>query len=184
MATFFSPHVHTLPTHSLLHRDAQSKLYLPVFAISLAILVFGLPFTLVPYYLLSSTFGKDGSATTGPHAPAISRAGILSVYPTAESDHWLNFARVSAVALILVSAGHWVARGRELAIRAVGAEREGRAKAGRWIGAAMWVFATGIAIAGGIVADKVELIGVFGVILVGWLLPCELRSSRVSLLVS
>lgn len=74
----------------------------------------------------------------------------------------------------------WTTRGREICLKALGAEREGRLKASRWVGMTMWGFIAGFATVGGWLASKIELLGIALTLAVGWLMPGERPSDCIS----
>lgn len=78
------------------------------------------------------------------------------------------------MALILTSANQWVGQARAVGLRAMGVEREGRAKAQKWLGLAMWLLVLLFACIGGVVADKLETLGAMCTLAVGWLVPAIL----------
>jgi hypothetical protein len=165
LAVLFTPHIHTLPIHGSLVRTSRPKFPIPCLVSSSTILVLGLPLALVPYYLLK-TIHPD----MAPEALANS-SGVLAYLPA--GDGWLNFARTLFVLVVIGVINNYLQRGREVLLKAVGAEREGRTKASRYIDAALWIFVTLFACIGGWTADKIELIGIIAVIAVGWFMPCE-----------
>jgi hypothetical protein len=165
LAVLFTPHIHTLPIHSSLIRTSRPKFPIPCVVSSSTILVLGLPLALVPYYLL-----KTLTPDSVPEALRNS-SGVLATLPS--SDDWLNLARVSFALVVLGTTNMYLLRGREVMLRAFGAEREGRAKASKYIDVAMWGFVTVFACAGGWLADKIELLGIIAVLAVGWFMPGE-----------
>lgn len=148
---FFTPHLQTLSVHTTLQRNTRQRFFIPCFATTLFLVVVGLPFALVPYYLLP---------------PAAT--GLAQLPP---DDGWTNAARVLMATLVLGSTTSWLLRGRDCVLVALDVDRGERIKAGRWVGLGMWVVVVALACIGGIVADKVELLGVMATLAVGWLLP-------------
>lgn len=163
----FTPHPHILPIQSSLVRESRARFPICSLAVVATLVVLGLPFALVPYYLLPN---NDASSLEWSPVP-IDRAGIFGALSTEKKDDWLNLARVSMVALLLYSTSSWVNRGREICLKALGVEREGRLKASRWIGIAMWFLIVIFAVAGGWAAGKIEVLGMACVLAVGWLIP-------------
>ncbi|KLT38999.1 hypothetical protein CC85DRAFT_209668 [Cutaneotrichosporon oleaginosum] len=151
LAMFFTPHLQSLSVHTTLQRNSRQQFFIPCFATTLALVLISLPFALVPYYLLPP-------ASTG-----------LAQLPP--DDGWTNAARVLMAALVLGSTTSWLLRGRDCILTALDVDRGESIKAGRWVGLGMWVAVVAIAALGGIVADKVELLGVIATLAVGWLLP-------------
>ncbi|BEI79948.1 hypothetical protein CcaverHIS002_0104770 [Cutaneotrichosporon cavernicola] len=119
--------------------------------------------------------GSAGSGLTSlamfftPHLQSLSpRRGSPN---SPDDDGWTNAARVLMAALVLGSTTSWLLRGRDCILTALDVDRGESIKAGRWVGLGMWVAVVAIAALGGIVADKVELLGVMATLAVGWLLP-------------
>lgn len=148
---FFTPHLQTLSVHSTLQRNARQRFFIPCFATTLTIVVISLPFALVPYYLLPP-------ASTG-----------LAQLP--KDDGWTNAARVLMAILVLGSTTSWLLRGRDCVLVALDVDRGERIKAGRWVGLGMWAVVVLFACIGGVVAEKIELMGVMATLAVGWLMP-------------
>ncbi|TYJ57562.1 hypothetical protein B9479_001644 [Cryptococcus floricola] len=168
LTIFFSPHINTLPIHGTLARSKRASFFMPCLFAGAIILVLALPLALVPYYLLPLSDGSpDTSTISSPNTNAPS--GIFGHLPA--DDAWLNLARILQVALTLGSTNIWILRGRDVVLKAMNVEGGDRYKAGRWVGLACWVIVVGLACIGGWVADKVELMGVLGVLIVGWFLP-------------
>lgn len=170
----FTPHSHVLPIQTSVIRDSRAKFPFVSLGVAATIVLLILPFSLVPYYLLESS--KSPAPPFGTH-----RAGVFEVLARATdaTDGWANFARVSMITLLLQSASAWTTRAREICLRALGVEREGRLKASRWVGMAMWGFISGFAVVGGWLAAKVEMTGIGLTLAVGWLLPGEPQQSSI-----
>ncbi|BEJ11020.1 hypothetical protein CspHIS471_0104420 [Cutaneotrichosporon sp. HIS471] len=151
LAMFFTPHLQSLSVHTTLQRNSRQRFFIPCFATTLALVLISLPFALVPYYLL-------------PPAPT----GLAQL---PDDDGWTNAARVLMAALVLGSTTSWLLRGRDCILTALDVDRGESIKAGRWVGLGMWAAVVAIAALGGVVADKVELLGVMATLAVGWLLP-------------
>lgn len=151
LAMFFTPHLQSLSVHTTLQRNSSQRFFIPCFATTLALVLLGLPFALVPYYLLPP-------ASTG-----------LAQLPP--DDGWTNVARVLMAIIVLGSTTSWLLRGRDCVLAALDVDRGESIKAGRWVGLSMWAAVVAIAALGGVVADKVELLGVMATLAVGWLLP-------------
>lgn len=109
--------------------------------------------------------GKEGAIwnTTVP-------SGVFAHLPA--DDSWVNLARLLMITLTLGSTNMWILRGRDVILKAMNVDSGDHYKIGRWVGVGWWVVAVGIACIGGWLADKIELIGVLGVLTVGWFLPC------------
>lgn len=75
--------------------------------------------------------------------------------------------------LVLSSSVTWLLRGQDCILTALDLDRGERVKAGRWVGLGMWIIVVSFACLGGIVADKIELLGIMATIAVGWLMPCK-----------
>lgn len=152
MTMFFSPHLQTLPIHGTLRSTNRQKFGAPVLAAGLILVLLSIPLALVPYYLL-----PEGST-------------VFTQLP--DDDGWVNFARVLMAAIILGSITMWILRGRDTILAALDVERGAeRYKAGRWVGLGMWAVVTALACIGGVIADKIELLGVMATIAVSWLMP-------------
>jgi hypothetical protein len=123
-----------------------------------------LPYSLVPYYLFN--LHEEGVG--------LSRAGIFAIMQRPEVDGALNFARLCMIALTLTTANQWVGQARAVGLRALGVEREGRAKAQRWLGFAAWIIILAFACIGGWVVDQLEIIGGICILAIGWLVPAIL----------
>jgi hypothetical protein len=142
---------------------------MPTFIASLCVLLLSLPYALVPYYLLPAI---DSTITDQPVPADLSfSSGVYARLPA--NDPWINVARVFTVILVLGSSNVWILRGRDTILKAMGVERGERMKAGRWVGFGLWTIVVGCACLGGVVAEKIELLGVIAVMAVGWLLPCR-----------
>jgi len=165
LTIFLSPHINTLPIHSTLPRIKRSSFPVPCLVASAVILVLSLPFALVPYYLLPDLV--DDETKTNP----TSSSGVFARLPA--DDAWVNVARVCMLCLVLGSSNIWILRGRDTLLTALGIDRGQRQRAGRWAGLGLWVIVVAFACLGGIVAEKLELLGVMATLAIGWLLPCE-----------
>ncbi|GMK58416.1 hypothetical protein CspeluHIS016_0504480 [Cutaneotrichosporon spelunceum] len=151
LTMFFSPHLQSLSVHTTLQRNSRQRFYIPCFVTSLSLVLISLPFALVLYYLLPA-------APTG-----------LAQLPA--DDGWTNFARVLMAVLVLGSTTTWLLRGRDCILNALDVDRGESIKAGRYVGLGMWAVVVAFAALGGIVAEKIELLGVIATLAVGWLLP-------------
>lgn len=69
----------------------------------------------------------------------------------------------------------WVLRGRDSVLKALGVERGERHRIGRFVGLGLWALTLTLACIGGMIAEKVEMIGVLATLSVAWVLPCESR---------
>ncbi|WVQ85530.1 hypothetical protein IAT38_007696 [Cryptococcus sp. DSM 104549] len=165
LTIFFSPHVNTLPIHASLARTKRASFFMPCLFAGAIILILSLPLALVPYYLLPPTDPSQVTAIPNPSTPS----GVFAHLPA--DDGWVNLARLLMVALTLGSTNMWILRGRDVVLKAMGVEGGERYKAGRWVGFGWWAVVVALACLGGWVADKVELLGVVGVLVVGWFLP-------------
>ena len=152
LTTFLSPHLNTLPIYSTLSRNARARFALPCLVSSGLLLAMALPFALVPYYLLPEL----------PAATPTTRAGVFARLP---DDGWVDLARVLQCVVGLGSANAWVIRGRDCIA--------GGAEGMRWVGLGLWVVVVGLACLGGVIADKVETLGVIATLALGWFLPGE-----------
>ena len=161
---FNTPHVQTLPIHGSLVRTSRTWFPLPCLIAAGTLLVMVLPYSLVPYYLFN--LHEEGVG--------LSRAGIFAIMQRPEVDGALNFARLCMIALTLTTANQWVGQARAVGLRALGVEREGRAKAQRWLGFAAWIIILAVACIGGWVADQLEIIGGICILAIGWLVPAIL----------
>lgn len=161
---FNTPHVQTLPIHGSLVRTSRTWFPLPCLIAAGTLLVMVLPYSLVPYYLFN--LHEEGVG--------LSRAGIFAIMQRPEVDGALNFARLCMIALTLTTANQWVGQARAVGLRALGVEREGRAKAQRWLGFAAWIIILAFACIGGWVADQLEIIGGICILAIGWLVPAIL----------
>lgn len=153
LTMFFTPHLQTLPIHSSLKRVKRQQFAVPILAAGLLILVLALPFALVPYYLLPP------AATAFDQLP--------------RDDGWTNFARVLMYLLVLASIGSWLVRGRDSVLVALDVDGGDRYRAGKFVGAGIWAVVVAFAALGGVVADKIELLGVIATLAIGWLMPCK-----------
>lgn len=161
---FNTPHVQTLPIHGSLVRTSRTWFPLPCLIAAGTLLVMVLPYSLVPYYLFN--LHEEGTG--------LSRAGVFAVMQRPEVDGALNFARLCMIALTLTTANQWVGQARAVGLRALGVEREGRAKAQRWLGFGAWITILFFAGIGGWVADQLEIIGGICILAIGWLVPAIL----------
>lgn len=166
MTIFLTPHLNTLPIHAALARKKRSSFPVSILIADCILLGLSLPFALVPYYLLPAPTDVDANAA--PITPTTS-SGVFSQLPY--DDGWVNIARLCMVALALGSSNMWIIRGRDTVLKAMGVEHGERQKAGRWVGLGMWALVVLLAGIGGVVADKIELLGVMATLAVGWLLP-------------
>lgn len=164
---FFSPHVNTLSIHSHLERNKRSSFPIPCLATSTSILTLSLPLALVPYYLLPSL--ADLIPTT---ATPTTRSGVFARLPG--DDGWVNLARVLMCVISLGTCNMWILRGRDTLLSAMGVERGERQRAGRWVGFGIWVVVVTFACIGGMISEKLELLGVMATLAVSWFLPCKL----------
>lgn len=133
------------------------------------ILILSLPLALVPYYLLpmdTTAADKGKGAISNSTVPS----GVFAHLPA--DDGWVNLARLLMVTLTLGSTNMWILRGRDVILKTMDVDGGNHYKIGRWVGFGWWVVAVSVACLGGWVADKTELIGVLGVLAVGWFLPC------------
>lgn len=153
LAMFCTPHLQTLPIHGSLKRAKRQQFAVPILASGLLLLVLALPFALVPYYLL-------------PAAPT-----AFDQLP--RDDGWTNFARVLMCLLVLASVSGWLVRGRDSVLVALDVDGGDRYRAGKFVGAGIWAVVVAFAALGGVVADKIELLGVIATLAIGWFLPCE-----------
>ncbi|KIR56296.1 hypothetical protein I315_01361 [Cryptococcus gattii Ru294] len=170
LTIFFSPHVNTLPIHSTLARTKRSSFFMPCLISGAIILILSLPLALVPYYLLPmDTTGAAGKGKEGAISNTTVSSGVFAHLPA--DDGWVNLARLLMITLTLGSMNMWILRGRDVILKAMNVDSGDHYKIGRWVGVGWWVVAVGIACIGGWLADKVELIGVLGVLAVGWFLP-------------
>lgn len=158
LTMFFTPHLQTLPIHSSLKRAKRQQFAVPILASGLLILVLSLPFALVPYYLLP--------------------AGPTAFDQLPRDDAWTNFARVLMCFLVLASVSSWLVRGRDSILVALGADGGDRYRAGKFVGAGIWVVVVAFAALGGVVANKIELLGVIATLAIGWFLPCKSPLAR------
>lgn len=165
LTVFLTPHLNTLPTHAALARKKRSSFPVSILIADSIILALSLPFALVPYYLLPPPSSLEDGAQITP----TSSSGVFSQLPA--DDGWVNVARLCMVALVLGSSNMWIIRGRDTVLKAMGVEHGERQKAGRWVGLAMWAVVVLFAGIGGVVADKIELVGVMATLAIGWLLP-------------
>lgn len=135
------------------------------------ILILSLPLALVPYYLLPMDMtGAAGKGKEGAISNTTVPSGVFAHLPA--DDGWVNLARLLMITLTLGSTNMWILRGRDVIVKAMNVDSGDHYKIGRWVGVGWWVVAVGIACIGGWLADKIELIGVLGVLAVGWFLPC------------
>lgn len=153
LTMFFTPHLQTLQIHGSLKRVKRQQFAVPILAAGVLILVLALPFALVPYYLL-------------PPAPT-----AFDQLP--RDDGWTNFARVLMCLLVLASISSWLVRGRDSVLVALDVDGGDRYRAGKFVGAGIWVVVVAFAALGGVVADKIELLGVIATLAIGWFLPCK-----------
>lgn len=165
LTIFLSPHLNTLPIHSTLSRNKRPSFPLPCLLSSGILLALALPFALVPYYLLPAL--PDPLPTATPTTPS----GVFARLPI--DDGWVNLARILQCAVGLGTCNMWILRGRDSVLGGLGVERGQRYKIGRWVGLGLWLFVVAIATLGGLLAEKIELLGVIATLAVGWLLPCE-----------
>ncbi|OWZ63126.1 hypothetical protein AYX14_03681 [Cryptococcus neoformans] len=168
LTIFFSPHVNTLPIHSTLARTKRSSFFMPCLISGTIILILSLPLALVPYYLLpmdTTAADKGKGAISNSTIPS----GVFAHLPA--DDGWVNLARLLMVTLTLGSTNMWILRGRDVILKTMDVDGGNHYKIGRWVGFGWWVVAVSVACLGGWVADKTELIGVLGVLAVGWFLP-------------
>ena len=162
---FNTPHVQTLPIHGSLRKTSRTWFPLPCLISAGALLTMVLPYSLVPYYL--HELHREGLG--------LSRAGIFSIMHRPNIvDGALNFGRFCMIALTLTKANQWVGQARAVGLRALGVEREGRAKAQRWLGFGAWLFILFFGCIGGWVADQLEILGSICILAVGWLVPAIL----------
>ncbi|EKD05567.1 hypothetical protein A1Q2_00132 [Trichosporon asahii var. asahii CBS 8904] len=152
---FFTPHLQTLQIHGSLKRVKRQQFAVPILAAGVLILVLALPFALVPYYLL-------------PPAPT-----AFDQLP--RDDGWTNFARVLMCLLVLASISSWLVRGRDSVLVALDVDGGDRYRAGKFVGAGIWVVVVAFAALGGVVADKIELLGVIATLAIGWFLPSHAK---------
>jgi hypothetical protein len=164
LVVLLSPQLNTLPIHDQLARGKRSQFPIPCLSTSTIILVLGLPLALVPYYLLPVSLTELPSTFSNP-------AGVFEQLPA--DDGWVNLARVLMCAVALGSCNMWILRGRDSVLKALGVERGERHRIGRFVGLGLWALALTLACIGGIVAEKVEMIGVLATLSVTWVLPCE-----------
>lgn len=148
---FFTPHLQTLSVHSTLQRTHRQRFAIPCLVTSILMVVISLPLVLVPYYLL------DPARTVFAQLP--------------DDDAWTNTARILTVILVLASSATWLLRGQDCVLTALDLDRGERIKAGRWVGLGMWALVATLACVGGVIADKIELLGVIATLAVGWLMP-------------
>lgn len=167
LTIFLSPHINTLSIHSGLDRNKRSGFPMPCLITGIIILALGLPLALVPYYLLPAI---ESTPSTTPTTPS----GVFAHLPA--DDGWLNLARALMCIIALGTCNMWILRGRDTILKALGVERGERQKAGRWVGLVIWVVVVTFACIGGIVAEKLELLGVMAVLAISWFLPCKLVS--------
>lgn len=160
---FFSPHVNTLSIHSHLERKKRSSFPFPCLISSGTILALSLPLALVPYYLLPELNDLVPAAT--PTTPS----GIFAGLPA--DDAWVNLGRVLMCVISLGTCNMWILRGRDAMLAAMGVERGERQRAGRFVGFGIWLFVVVLACVGGVVVEKLELLGVMATLAVSWFLP-------------
>lgn len=158
LTMFFTPHLQTLHIHSSLKRVKRQQFAIPILASGILILVLSLPFALVPYYLL-------------PPAPT-----AFDQLP--RDDGWTNFARVLMCIIVLASISSWLLRGRDSILVALDVDNTDKYRAGKFVGAGIWAIVVAFACLGGVVANKIEVLGVIATIAIGWFLPCELSDAR------
>lgn len=123
-----------------------------------------IPLALVPYYILPPI--------TEPTATPTSSSGVFARLPA--DDGWVNAARVAMMLVSLGTCAQWLMRARDTMLRAMGVDSGERDKAGKWVGLGIWVIVVLFACIGGIVSEKIELLGVLATIAVSWFLPCKL----------
>lgn len=163
----FTPHIQTLPIHSTLTRHSRAWFPVPALIAATIILVLALPFTLVPYYLFSLHSTQSSEIS-------VNRAGVFAIMQREDRDGWLNFARLCMLVLALTTANQWVAQARAIGLKMLGIEREGRAKAQRYLGIGIWAVIAIFTCIGGWTADKVEALGAICILAIAWLVPAIL----------
>ena len=163
LTIFASPHVNTLSIHAMLDRNKRSSFAFPCLISSAILLVLAIPLALVPYYILPPI--------TEPTATPTSSSGVFARLPG--DDGWVNAARIAMLLVSLGTCAQWLMRARDTLLRAMGVDSGEREKAGKWVGLGIWTIVVLFACIGGVVSEKIELLGVLATLAVSWFLPCE-----------